>query len=227
MENICVLKLEKNKYYIAKTNNSIFSLDDCHELDYSEWTKKYKPIEIIELISNDDEINKVVLKYMNKYGIDNVRGGIFNEMKLDKLKIDIIKKILKSMNVKCSTCNEYGHNNVECISNDIELILNQSRCCEYCLKDFATNKDARYHEKFDCENNKNSLFDRYLNIVTNKKISKMFEPYSSINEDSIPKNNNTTAYLLICEKCEKYGHMDNDCYLNKNKNKKKSRCNIL
>ena len=57
----------------------------------------------------------------------------------------------------------------------------------------------------------------------------MFEPYSSINEDSIPKNKNTTAYLLICEKCERYGHMDNDCYLNKNKNKnkKKSRCNIL
>jgi hypothetical protein len=47
---------------------------------------KYKPIELIELLPNCDDYDedKHTIKYMDKYGIDTVRGGSFVLIQLDK-----------------------------------------------------------------------------------------------------------------------------------------------
>jgi len=76
---IYVLQLEKGKYYIGKTKNPHFRLESHFNLDGSEWKKLYKPIKILELISNCDDYDedKYTRIYMDKYGIDNVRGGSF------------------------------------------------------------------------------------------------------------------------------------------------------
>lgn len=50
MTNIYVLKLEQNKYYIGKSNNIDIRLNDHMNGNGSQWTKKYKPIEITEVI---------------------------------------------------------------------------------------------------------------------------------------------------------------------------------
>jgi hypothetical protein len=88
---IYITKLNNSKYFIGKTNDNNFKIED------NEWTHKYKSkIEIIECISNcnDLDLNKYTIKYMLKYGIDNVRGGDFSKIKLTSTDKNYIKKLL-------------------------------------------------------------------------------------------------------------------------------------
>jgi len=76
---IYALKLSQGKYYVGKTTNPSFRLDNHFNSNGSAWTMKYKPIKLLELIPNCDRYDedKYTRKYMDKYGIDNVRGGSF------------------------------------------------------------------------------------------------------------------------------------------------------
>ena len=49
MVYIYVLLLEQNKYYIGKTTNPSFRLEQHVNSEGSYWTKKYKPVQIHEL----------------------------------------------------------------------------------------------------------------------------------------------------------------------------------
>ena len=76
MEYIYVLQCTKKKYYVGKSIN----VDKRYQehLDGSTaWTAKYTPLKILETVeslTNTSELNKT-LEYMERYGIDNVRGG--------------------------------------------------------------------------------------------------------------------------------------------------------
>ena len=76
---IYVLQLQNNKFYIGKTSNPYFRFDNHFAHNGSEWTKQHKPINILELIPNCDDYDedKYTYKYMDKYGIDNVRKPTF------------------------------------------------------------------------------------------------------------------------------------------------------
>ena len=73
---IYVLKLVNNKYYVGKTVNPHFRLENHFESSGSSWTKKYKPIQVHELRpdQSDHDEQRITQEYMAKYGIDNVRG---------------------------------------------------------------------------------------------------------------------------------------------------------
>ena len=83
---IYILKLENGKYYVGKTNNPEYRLNNHFNENGSAWTKKHKPIKILKLIPNCDNYDedKITRQYMDKYGINNVRGGSFVSVKLDK-----------------------------------------------------------------------------------------------------------------------------------------------
>ncbi len=85
MVYIYVLKCQQNKYYVGKTNNPNVRLESHGTTEGSAWTKKYKPIKVMELIKNCDDYDedKYTKMYMDKYGIENVRGGSFVSIKLD------------------------------------------------------------------------------------------------------------------------------------------------
>ena len=72
---IYILKLENNKYYVGKTKNLQGRLNN-HK---SKWTQVHRPIGLYKQISNCDSYDedKYTLKMMNKFGIDNVRGGSY------------------------------------------------------------------------------------------------------------------------------------------------------
>ena len=91
---IYILKLEQGKYYIGKTNKPQFRLNNHFNSNGSEWTKKYKPIKVLDIKKNCDNYDedKYTRKYMDKYGINNVRGGSFVTIKLSDSEIDILKK---------------------------------------------------------------------------------------------------------------------------------------
>ena len=109
--NIYVLRCKKGKYYIGKSKNIVSRLNQHNTGHGSAWTKKYPPIEIVENIENCDKFDedKYTLKYMEKYGIENVRGGSYVQIELNSEQLNSIKNQLDSANDRCHNCGEEGH----------------------------------------------------------------------------------------------------------------------
>ena len=118
MVTIYILELLENKYYVGKTNNLSFRLDQHNLSNGSLWTTKYKPIKVLETYQNCDDYDedKYTIKYMEKYGIDNVRGGSFCQFQLKKNEILTINKMIKGTSNKCYTCGKAGHFAKDCYS---------------------------------------------------------------------------------------------------------------
>ena len=82
---IYILQLENNKYYVGKTNNPNFRLNNHFNSNGSSWTNKYKPVQVLKLITDcsDFDEDRYTKEYMSKKGINNVRGGTYCKIKLD------------------------------------------------------------------------------------------------------------------------------------------------
>jgi hypothetical protein len=124
MVYIYVLQLEQGKYYVGKTFNPRQRFESHFNSNGSEYTKLYKPINIIELKPDCDDYDedKITRQYMDKYGIDNVRGGSFSSIKLDDSMLKTLKHMENGTKNKCFTCEKSGHFAKECpnkyIKND-------------------------------------------------------------------------------------------------------------
>lgn len=110
-EVIYVLRLAEEKYYIGKTKNIKQRYSQHQSGQGSAWTSRYSPIEIVEqipVVSVFDE-NVKVKEYMMKYGIDNVRGGAYVQIKLpDDLRSALEKEMIHDNNL-CFKCKKPGH----------------------------------------------------------------------------------------------------------------------
>ena len=106
---IYILKLENHNYYIGKTNSLEKRFNEHYEGKGGEYTKKYKMKSIKKIIENVDpkDLDKYVIKYMNKYGVDHVRGGSFSSINLSSEQISVLNKFgvksIKQSNIE--TCN--------------------------------------------------------------------------------------------------------------------------
>jgi hypothetical protein len=143
MVYIYILQLEKGKFYVGKTINPSFRLDSHFNSNGSAWTKLYKPIKMIELIPNCDDYDedKYTRMFMDKYGIDNVRGGSFVSVELEQSTINHLTQMKNGTNDKCFNCGKSGHFAKDCKENEEEIIW----CCEYCDKEFVDEKKCDYH----------------------------------------------------------------------------------
>jgi predicted GIY-YIG superfamily endonuclease len=73
---IYVLKLVDDRYYIGRSQNIVQRIEDHFSGNGSIYTKKYKPLNVVEIIeekSNYDERNKTI-EYIEKYTWEKVRG---------------------------------------------------------------------------------------------------------------------------------------------------------
>ena len=128
---IYILLLTDNKYYIGKTTNPKFRLKAHFNFNGSAWTNKYKPIKVIDIISNCDNYDedKYTLKYMKDMGINNVRGGSFCQIVLSDEQIELITTMIRCANDKCYNCGESGHFVKNCkkleVSKFLEYYINE------------------------------------------------------------------------------------------------------
>lgn len=184
MTIIYVLKCRSGKYYVGKTKKTAMTRYKEHVAGRGcAWTCKYKPTELIECFQGDkfDE-DKKTKQYMDKYGIDNVRGGAYSQIKLDKASIASLKREMNGANDKCNKCEKTGHFARYCTTYKAEPAIKHCTrcnreghieaqcyattyvesdeeeggvwCCSYCDREFYTKKGASYHERFQCRQKK-------------------------------------------------------------------------
>ncbi len=112
MTHIYVLLCEGNHYYIGKTERKIEKrIDEHFRTNGSYWTKKYKPLKVVETIQSNDKMDedKYTKKYMLLYGIENVRGGTYTEMILPEYKLKCLQDELCTIDNLCFRCKRSGH----------------------------------------------------------------------------------------------------------------------
>ena len=100
---IYILLLNENKYYIGKTHDPYKRISTHFNSGGSAWTRKYKPVNIECILKDCDSFDedKYTLKYMEKYGITNVRGGSFVELNFSKETKNHIIRMINSVSNKC------------------------------------------------------------------------------------------------------------------------------
>jgi predicted GIY-YIG superfamily endonuclease len=99
---VYVLELENGKYFVGSSEQ----LETCYEQHKNggchEFTTKYTPVKILEqtlTMSKYDEVN-MVYKYMEKYGVSNVRGGPYQSINMSASEAMELQKLLMHTNEK-------------------------------------------------------------------------------------------------------------------------------
>jgi predicted GIY-YIG superfamily endonuclease len=236
---IYVLQLEEGKYYIGKTNNPSFRLENHFNSNGSAWTKKYKPTKVLELIPDCDDYDedKYTRKYMDKYGMNNVRGGSFCEIKLNDNNLITLKQMSNGTNNKCFTCGEEGHFTNNCKKKETKQtdnLLNEKCNCptsyfsphrrSKCLlnnlikqtsnlETFIDN-DSDEYETDDSDEYETDDSDEYEEVWCCENCDKQFdeEHKCEYHEKYCNKKSNKN---VICYRCGREGHYATTCYASK------------
>jgi predicted GIY-YIG superfamily endonuclease len=205
MVYIYTLQLENEKYYIGKTSNLQFRLDSHFNSNGSAWTRKYKPIKVLESIPDCDDYDedKYTIKYMEKYGINNVRGGSFCEIKLSDNNVITLKQMINSVTDKCYICGKDDHfaNACKKISDQKEQlpIIDVNEKCDCPTSYFKS------HRRGKCMLNKIiSFFDN-----EDDNIDKLIVQEEIVQETREPKKDDS------CFRCGRRGHYISSCYASK------------
>ena len=125
MVSIYILKCINSKYYVGRTDDLKFRIDNHFNNKGSFWTQVYKPIKVLKIIKKCtiyDE-DKYTIMMMTKYGINNVRGGTFSNFNLNNNEIRVINKMIRNAHDKCFNCGS-NHFINNCTTTHIAEIFN-------------------------------------------------------------------------------------------------------
>ena len=113
---IYLIECENGKYYVGKTTDCEHRFKQHCNNKGSIWTRLHKPLRIIDVFETEDgfDEDKYTKKFMNKYGIDNVRGGSYTNIVLSKSIKSLLRKELMTANDLCYCCGSSSHFAKEC-----------------------------------------------------------------------------------------------------------------
>ena len=201
MVNIYILKLEQNKYYVGKTNHINIRLKDHFIGNGSAWTKKYKPMEVIQVIKHCDvyDEDKYTLQYMKMKGIYNVRGGSFTQFTFDTNTVAVLRNMIRGYNDCCFKCGKRGHFTSECPLN----------------KNYTSGQSESESES-DTSEPWNDFFhsDTSGQSESESESESENECYKKRKKYTI-RTKRTKRTKYTCYRCGRSGHFANQCYASK------------
>jgi hypothetical protein len=113
---IYILKCASGKYYVGRTQNPDFRLQNHFDGEGSAWTRRYEPRKVVEIFQSRGLFDETstTLELMSAYGVDNVRGGLYCQMKLSRDDQVAIEKQMRSAHDECMTCGGDNHFASDC-----------------------------------------------------------------------------------------------------------------
>lgn len=140
--NVYALKLAGGKYYIGKSDNLEQRIQSHFSGSGSAWTREHRPIKVMEVRENVSrfEEDKMTKEYMEKYGIDNVRGGAYTQVDLPEESVESLQREIRGASDVCFRCNRTGHWASRCYARTIQVWG-----CENCDAEFDTEQQAERH----------------------------------------------------------------------------------
>jgi hypothetical protein len=130
-DQIYVLLLEEEKYYVGKTDQPLELRFHQHKRGSgSAWTRQYPPIEIVhhyERTGEFDEDNEVK-RFMLQYGFENVRGGTYSQIMLPPDVLIQLEKEFCTAEDACFDCGGKGHFSKTC-PRRLETSQPEGRTC--------------------------------------------------------------------------------------------------
>jgi predicted GIY-YIG superfamily endonuclease len=138
-EMIYILQLEHDKYYVGWTKRAHCDRFDEHfNGEGSEWTKKYKPVQVLKYIegTKQDE-DRITLNLMKEVGWYNVRGGKWCKVDMTQppeelnTVTDVVKKAISNAINKKNT-NQYIKNVKSVLKKYIKTVKSTKISCYRC-----------------------------------------------------------------------------------------------
>lgn len=110
-----VLALSGGKYYVGASREPEGRVLQHFAGQAAAWTQRYPPLRVLECRRGDvfDE-DKLTKQYMQRYGIDAVRGGSYCALTLSERDRTALEKELATAQRQCFRCGSRQHFAVDC-----------------------------------------------------------------------------------------------------------------
>ena len=180
-----VLKLTCDKYFIGHTYKRDFVLSDFNQ-DKLEWTKNYKPLEVIEIIedNNFENMFTTIYRYVEIFGVKNVYSTIeptvdycdnsiiiedvskyYEKMNKNDEKM-ISSYTIKMLNNSCVLCGSMGHIVADCTNFDCRQ-ENEDDLAGFDSIELGKNDDMEMEMEMEMEIGENWVIN--INSASNEK----------------------------------------------------------